>query len=103
MTNELNKSPPSYTPGPYRLIRYTDVNENRVVRAFSEEEYEALDDPADFMNPVTLCADLPMPFAAALELLEALEKLTEGVEHIMGDTIGTINARAAIAKARGQA
>lgn len=100
-----------HAPGPYRLITYTNVNEERITRVFSDDEYNGNYDPADFLHPVIICADLPMPYAAAPELLSAVRGL---LLWLADDTIarrldglddtGPVQAAlAAISKAKGGA
>jgi hypothetical protein len=99
----------THTPGPFYLVRYTNVNECRITAVMSKDEYEAQDDPADFYNVKILCNDMPPEYAAAPELLEGCEWL-EAYAKVQikyhpdsDDTPNWQKLVAAIAKARGRA
>src|SRR5690242_18485304 len=111
MTNELNKSPPRHTPGPWL---YDASNGDVFLNDFEGAQVSPRIATVNLDN----CASIEQTnadghiIAAAPDLLEALEAITnrldfknsdEAKHYSSDDSFWLDNARAAIAKARGQA
>ncbi len=55
------------------LVRFTNLNGDRVTTIMSLKRYDEQDDPVEFHDPEILAYEVPPVYAAAPEMLKALK------------------------------